>query len=118
MGFNYYASSRHLYYKLAEDYKLPSIKNLQNTITSKANKMSISTCLAFIFNDLENSKKQCFILIDEIYLKHSLLHHGGQLFGKAECDQSMLAKAGLGIMVECLLDGSRLLFKMILYFLR
>jgi len=59
------------------------------------------TYITSIFNKLENNKKQCVVLIDEIYLNHSLFYHGGQLFREAENNQSVLANAALDIMFNC-----------------
>ena len=77
--FSYHAPSRHLYHKLAEDYKLPSMKTTQN-VTSKVTKMSDWTHFARLLTIWKINKKQCVHLIDEIYLKRSMLYHGGGLF--------------------------------------
>ena len=81
-AFNYFASSRHLYSKLRENYLLPSIKTLQN-MTSKVNNLSGQSYITSVFNKLEDRQKECIILVDKIYVKRSLLYHGGRLFGKA-----------------------------------
>ena len=67
-AFNYFASSRHLYSKLREDYQLPSIKTLQN-MTSKVNNLSDQIYITSEFDKLEDRQKQCIILVDEIYVK-------------------------------------------------
>lgn len=111
-AFNYFASSRHLYNNLRADYKLPSIRTLQN-MTSKVGNMSDQYYITNVFNKLEDRQKQCIILVDEIYVKRSLLYHGGQLFGKAENNKDELANAALGIMIKCQFGGPSFLFKMV-----
>ena len=111
-AFNYFASSRNLYNILREDYKFPSIKTLQN-ITSKAKNFSDQEYISNIFKNIEGRQKQCVILLDEIYLKQSLLYHGGELFGKAANNPDALANTSLGIMIKCLLGGPTFIFKMI-----
>ena len=111
-AFNYFASSRQLYSKLREDYQLLSIKTLQN-MTSKVNNLSDQSYITSVFNKLEDRQKQCIILVDEIYVKRSLLYHDGQLFGKAHYNEDELANAVLGIMIKCQFGGPSFLFKMI-----
>ena len=69
-------------------------------MTSKINNLSDQSYITSVFNKLENLQKQCIILVDEIFVKRSLLHHGGQLFGKAHNNEDELANAVLGIMIK------------------
>ena len=111
-AFEYFATSRSLYNRLREDYKLPSISTLTR-ITSKVSKLSENTFLNGIFNSVENNQKLCILLHDEIYVKKMLLFHGGTLFGKSVDDPSSLAKTMLGIMIVCLYGVPKFLSKML-----
>ena len=109
--FNFFASSRHLYSELREDYQPPS-KTLQNMI-SRVNNLSDQSYITTVFNKLEDRQKQCIILVDEIYVKRSLLYHGGQLFGNAHNNEDGLANAVLGIIIKCQFGDPSFLFNMI-----
>ena len=111
-AFEYYATSRTLYKKLQKDYKLPSIKTLTN-ISSKVNNSSDGKFLSEVFESVPLKQRKCVIMADEIYVKQSLLYHGGTIFGKAENDPKSLATSMLGIMVKCLMGGPTFFFKMI-----
>ena len=111
-AFAYYSVSRSLYKKLRRDYKLPSIKTLQN-LTAKVNKISDQTLVNDVFAKLDERQKQTVVIIDEVYLKKALLYHGGQVFGKAVNKPGELATSMLGIMVKCLFGGPTFLLKMI-----
>ena len=52
-------------------------------------------------------------MVDEIYVKPSLLFHGGTVFGRAVNDPTSLASSMLGIMINCLMGGPSFLLKMI-----
>ena len=83
-------------------------------MTSKVNNLSDQSYITSVFNKLlEDCQKQCIILVDEIYVKGSLLYHGGQLFGKAHNNEDELANAVLGIMIKCQFGGPNFLFKMV-----
>ena len=111
-SFNYYATSRALYRKLREDYKLPSEKTLSN-LTSKVNKLSDRNFLKEVFDVLPCKQKECVVIVDEMYVKPSLLFHGGAVFGKAKNKPEQLATTMLGIMIKCLRGGPTFMFKMI-----
>ena len=66
-----------------------------------------------VFNKLEDHQKQCIILVDEIYVKRSLLYHSRQLFGKVYNNEDEPANAVLGIMIKCQFGGPSFLFKMV-----
>ena len=82
-------------------------------MTSKVNNLSDQSYITSVFNKLEDRQKQCIILVDEIYVKRSLLHHGGQLFGKAHNNEDELANAVLEIMIKFQFGGPSFLFKMV-----
>ena len=111
-AFAYYSVSRSLYKKLRRDYKLPSIKILQN-LTSKVNKLSDQTFVNDVFAKLQERQKETVVIIDEVYLKKALLYHGGKVYGKASNQPGELATSMLGVMVKCLFGGPTFLLKMI-----
>ena len=100
-AFEYFATSRTLYRRLRDDYKLPSVQTLTN-LTSKVSKLSDANFIHKIFNSILQNQRECIILFDEIYVKKMLLYHGGSIFGKAANDSTTLAAAVLGIMVDCM----------------
>ena len=111
-AFEYYATSRTLYNRLRKDYKLPSVKVLQN-LTSKVNNLSDKKFIDEVFSNLEDRQKECIVMVDEIHVKKALSLHGGQLFGKARNNPSKLASAVLGIMIKCGFGGPTFVLKMI-----
>ena len=112
-AFDYFATSRCLYGKLRDDYKLPSVKTMSN-LTSKVNKLSDKKLIEEVFSNLKDERqKQCVVLVDEVYVKLALLYHAGALFGRAKNNTSELANAVLGIMIKCLFGGPTFLFKMV-----
>ena len=111
-AFTYYSTSRTLYRKLREDYKLPSEKTLSN-LTSKVNKLTDRNFLKEIFEALPTKQKECVVIVDEMHVKAALLLHGGTLFGKAKNKPNKLATATLDIMVKCLKGGPTFMLKMI-----
>ena len=82
-------------------------------MTSKVNNLSDQSYITSVFNKLEDRQKQCIILVDEVYVKCSLLYHGGQLFEKAHNNEDEFANAVLGILIKCLFGGSSFLFKIV-----
>lgn len=111
-AFDYFATSRCLYGKLRQDYKLPSEKTMSN-LTSKVNKLTDKSFIEEVFSNLKDDRqKQCVILVDEVYVKLALSYHAGTLFGKAKNNIDELANSVLGIMVKCLFGGPTFLFKM------
>ena len=110
-AFEYFATSRSLYTKLRDGYKLPSVTTL-TLLTSKVTKLDDLKFLGEVFNNIEERQRRCIILVDEIYVKTTFSYHGGQLFGIAENNDS-LAKTVVGIMIKCLYGGPTFLLKMI-----
>ena len=98
-AFSYYAVSRSLYERLRNDYQLPSVSTLAR-ITSSCNKKSSSEFLKTVFESSDNERKPCILLHDEVYIKKSLQYHGGEIFGKAVNDSSLLAETMLGQMIN------------------
>ena len=111
-AYEYYATSRTTYNRLRNDYKLPSVRVLQN-ITSKVNNLSDKKFIEEILGNVNENQKECIIMVDEVYVKKFRSYHGGQLFGRATNRRSKLANAVLGIMVKCLYGGPEFLLKMI-----
>ena len=93
--------SRSLYQRLRKDYQLPSVSTLAR-ITSSSTKSSSSEFLKTVFEATENTRTPCVLLHDEVYIKKSLQYHGGEIFGKAVNDPSLLAETMLGQMINCL----------------
>ena len=111
-AFSYYAVSRSLYQRLRKDYQLPSVSTLAR-ITSSSTKSSSSEFLKTVFEATENTRKPCVLLHDEVYIKKSLQYHGGEIFGKAVNDPSLLAETMLGQMINCLHGGNKFLVSML-----
>jgi len=111
-AFEYFATSRALYNRLRDDYKLPAVKTLTR-ITSKVAKVSNNNFLKSVFDSLEERKKLCIILFDEIYVKKMMTYHGGTIFGKALNYPDLLATTVLGIMINCMFGGPTFLSSMI-----
>ena len=111
-AFSYYAVSRSLYERLKKDYQLPSVSTLAR-ITSSPTKSSSSEFLKTVFEGTENERKPCVPLHDEVYIKKSLQYHGGEIFGKAVNDPSILAETMLGQMINCLHGGKNFLVSML-----
>lgn len=111
-AFRYFATSRSLYQQLREDYQLPSIRTLTR-ITSKVAKIDETTFSTSVFNSLEERKRMCVLLHDEVYVKKMMLYHGGQVFGKSADNPQCLAKTVLGIMISCMFGGPKFLSKII-----
>jgi len=111
-AFEYFATSRTLYKKLRDDFKLPSIRTLTR-ITSRVSKSDDNLFLKQVFDNLSDSQRTCIILHDEVYVKKMLLYHGGAVFGKALDDPDSLAKTVLGVMITCMFGGPKFLVKML-----
>ena len=67
---------------MRKDYKLPSVRVLQN-LTSKVINLSDKKFLAEIFNNVSDEQKECVLMVDEVCVKKFLSYHGGKLFGRA-----------------------------------
>ena len=111
-AFSYYALSRSLYQRMRENFKLPSVSTLSN-ITSSCNKQTISIFLQNVISRLEDPKKVCVLLHDEVYIKKSMQYHGGEIFGRAANDPSLVAETMLGQMLICLHGGPKFLINML-----
>ena len=53
------------------------------------------------------------LLHDEVYNKKSMQYHGGEIFGRAANDPSLLAETMLGQMLICLHGGPKFLINML-----
>ena len=103
-AFEYYATSRALYSKIAKDFQLPSIRTPQR-IPSKVGKQDDLKFLKNVFTSVEEKQRRCILMLDEVYVKSTLLYHGGTLFGKAVNDPSKLASTILSLMLKCTSGG-------------
>jgi hypothetical protein len=81
-AFEYFATSRALYNRLKDDYKLPSVRTLTR-VTSKVSKIHDANFIKRVFDALVEEKRHCILLFDEVYLKKMMSYHGGTVFGKA-----------------------------------
>ena len=111
-AFDYFATSRALYYKLRHDFQLPSATTLTR-ITSSVAKQDDCKFLETAFLSLPQEQKICAVLLDEIYIKKMMTYHGGTVYGKAANNPDELAGTMLGIMVHCLHGGPIFMLKMI-----
>ena len=111
-AFEYFCTSRALYSKLRNDFKLPSIATLTR-LTSKVRKMDETGFLKKVFDSLTENQKICVLIFDEIYVKKGMSYHGGSTFGKAVNDPAELAKTILGIMIACQYGGPCFVSKML-----
>ena len=111
-SFEYFVRSRSLYNRLRYDYRLPSSKTL-TILTSKTAKLSDLSFLSEVFTNMERKQRKCIVLVDEVYVKASLMYHGGYLYGFAANKENQLAKTVLGVMIKYLFGGPKFLVKMI-----
>ena len=76
-AFVYFDTSRALilYKRLEEDFELPGITTLTR-LTSKVNKIDDTQLLKNVFDNVEERQRTCIILLDEVYVKPSLMYHG------------------------------------------
>ena len=58
----------------------PALRHL----TSKVSKIQDEKYVTGIFSSIDERQRSCIILMDEVYVKHSLQYHRGHVFGKAE----------------------------------
>ena len=111
-AFEYFATSRALYNRLKDDYKIPEPRTLTR-ITSKVSKVTDKNFVKQVFHALNEEKRHCILLFDEVYVKKMMSYHGGTVFGKAANNPNLLANAVLGLLFDCLLGGPSFLAKMI-----
>ena len=111
-AFEYLSTSRALYSRLKEDYKLPSIQTLTR-LTSKVSKLNDANFIKLVFNSLSDAQKNCIVLFGEVYVKKMMTYHSGSLFGRASNNPSMLANSVLGIMIDTMFGGPTFLSKMV-----
>ena len=70
--------------------------------------------LNFVNSILMNSdpmKRTCILLIDEVYVKASLLYQRGPLFGYAVNHPEKLATMILSFMIKCLFGGPEFIYR-------
>ncbi|XP_065656373.1 uncharacterized protein LOC136081908 [Hydra vulgaris] len=103
-AYEYFAMRRSLYDCLCIDYKLPSIRTLTR-LTSKISSMEDLSFINSIFMNLNPLKRTSILLIDDVYVKASLLYQRGALFGQAVNYPEKLAKTILSFMIKCLFGG-------------
>ena len=104
--------SRKLYLQLRKYLFLPSLRTLQN-LTAKVSHISSGKLLKHFFKNQDERSRTCFMLIDEVYVRPSIQYHGGILFGKAENNQTALAKTLLAVMLKCIFSGAKILIRLI-----
>ena len=66
-----------------------------------------------VLSNVAERQKSFILLIDEVYVKPSLLYHGGNVFGKAVNKPSALANTVLGFFLVGLFGGPKFLLRMI-----
>ena len=68
-------------------------------------KLSEASFLRKVFQTIDQNQKLCIVLLKEVYVKKTMLFHGGTVFGKAVNYPEKLANTVLSIMVVCLYGG-------------
>ena len=111
-AFEYFATSRSLYSRLAKDYQLPIIRTLTR-ITSKVGSQDDVSFLQNVLQNVETWQRKCILMLDEVYIKAALTYYGGTLFGKSADNPTMLAKTVLAFMVKCCFGGPEFLTKLL-----
>ena len=111
-AFEYFATSRSLYSRLAKDYQLPSIRTLTR-ITSKVGSQDDTSFLQNVLQHVETWQRRCILMLDEVYVKAALTYHGGTLFGKSVDNPAMLANTVLAFMVKCCFGGPEFFMKLL-----
>ena len=101
-SFEYFAMSRALYNRLRDDYQLPGVTTLTR-LPSKTNKIDDTAMMKNVLSNVAERQKSFILLIDEVYVKPSLLYRGGTVFGKAVNKLSALANIVLGFFLVGLL---------------
>ena len=96
-SFEYFAMPRAFYIRLRDDYQLPSVTTLTR-LTSKTNKIDDTAMMKNVLSNVAKRQKSFILLIDEVYVKPSLLYHGGTVLGKAVNKPSALANTVLGFL--------------------
>ena len=82
-------------------------------VSSKTAKLNDLSFLREVFTNIEGKQRKCVVLVDEVYIKASLMYHGGYLYGFADNKEKQLAKTLLGVMIKCLFGGPKFSVKMI-----
>ena len=111
-AFEYFSTCRSLYNRLRVDYQSPSIQTLTR-LTSKVSKLSEANFLQRVLNSIERNQTDCVVFFDEVYVKQTMLYHGGTVFGKACNNPSLLANTVLGTMINCMFGGPTFLTRML-----
>ena len=111
-AFVYFATSRALYKRLREDFELPGITTLTR-LTSKVNKIDDTQFLKNVFGNVEERQRTCILLLDEVYVKPSLMYHGGTVFGKAVNKPNELANTVRGFYIVSFYGEPKFLLRML-----
>ena len=77
-----YAKSRTVYLDMLKNIVLPSTRTLRR-ITNKVDNISDEEFLNGVTNALTPAQMNCFILLDEVYVKPGYQYSGGILHGGA-----------------------------------
>ena len=112
-AFEYFALSRTSCRQLHDDFELPCISTLTR-LTSAIKNLDDYDYLHNMFFCLRDvRKKNCILLLDEVYVKSTLQYHGGTVFGKTVNKPKLLANTVLSFMIVCLCGGPKLIHKML-----
>ena len=112
-AFEYFALSRTSYRQLCDDIELPSISTLTRLTSAIKNIDDNDYLYSMFFCLRELRKKNCILLLDEVYVKSTLQYHGGTVFGKAVNKLELLANTVLSFLNVCFFGGPKLLYKML-----
>ena len=105
-----YSKSRTVYTDLLKCITMPSTRTLRR-ITNKIDNVSDQEFLKGITSNLTPDQMNCFILLDEVYVKPGYQYCAGIMHGAAENNPSEKAKTVLAIMINFLYGGPHLVFK-------
>merc|ERR1712074_514765 len=75
-----YSTSRPAYQAIGEHHVQPPVSNLKR-LTSRVKKLDEKEFHKSIWDSYTDDQKYCVVLFDEVYIRKSLLYHGGEVFG-------------------------------------
>ena len=93
----YFATPRALHKRLREDIEIHDITTLIR-LTSKVNKIDDTQLLKNVFGKVEERQRTLILLLDEVYVKPSIMYHGGTVLGKAVNKPNELANTVLWVL--------------------
>ena len=111
VSFSIYSLSRNAYESILKYIVFPCVRTLRR-ITNKVDSLPDEQFLDGVTANLSEVQKQCFMLIDEIYVLPGYQYSGSVVHGKAEDWPDEKARTILALMLNFLFGGSKLVFKL------